>query len=64
MCNAIIFKYDVNNIELRLTMNKVWTDEAWEDCEIVISRGGVSCKTSGVEVSNHFREVTKMVQRQ
>lgn len=35
----------------------------WENFDKVISRGVDSCKTSGVEVSDHFREVTKMVQQ-
>lgn len=36
--------------------------ERWENFEKAIARSMESCQTSGVEVSDHFREVTKMVQ--
>lgn len=36
--------------------------ERWENFENAILRAEESCKTSEVEVSDHFREVTKMVQ--
>lgn len=36
--------------------------ERWENFEKAIKRAMESCKTSGIEVSDHFREVTKMVQ--
>lgn len=36
--------------------------ERWENFEKVVYRGIDSCKTSGIEVLDHFREVTKMVQ--
>lgn len=36
--------------------------ERWENFEKAIVRSMESCKTSGIEVSDHFREVTKMVQ--
>ena len=35
--------------------------ERWENFAKAIGRAVESCKTSGIEVSNHFREVTKMV---
>ena len=35
--------------------------ERWENFDKAISRAMDSCETSGIEVSNHFREVTKMV---
>lgn len=35
--------------------------ERWENFTNAITRAMESCKTSGIEVSNHFREVTKMV---
>ena len=35
--------------------------ERWENFDKAISRAMDSCKTSGIEVSDHFREVTKMV---
>lgn len=36
--------------------------ERWENFEKAIARSMESCQTSGIEVSDHFREVTKMVQ--
>lgn len=35
--------------------------ERWENFDRAISRAIESCETSGIEVANHFREVTKMV---
>lgn len=35
--------------------------ERWENFDKAISRAIESCNTSGVPVSNHFREVTKMI---
>ena len=35
--------------------------ERWENFNKTISRAMDSCETSGIEVSDHFREVTKMV---
>ena len=36
--------------------------ERWENFEKAIKRSMESCDTSGITVSDHFREVTKMVQ--
>lgn len=36
--------------------------ERWENFEKAINRAMSSCETSGIEVFDHFREVTKMVQ--
>lgn len=36
--------------------------ERWENFEKAISRSIQSCITSGIELTDHFREVTKMVQ--
>lgn len=36
--------------------------ERWENFDNAISRSMDSCETSGIVVSDHFREVTKMVQ--
>lgn len=33
----------------------------WENFDKAIARAMESCETSGVEVSDHFREVTKMI---
>ena len=35
--------------------------ERWENFDKVIRRAAESCETSGMEISDHFREVTKMV---
>lgn len=35
--------------------------ERWENFDRAIARAIESCETSGIEVANHFREVTKMV---
>lgn len=35
--------------------------ERWENFDKTIQRSMESCKTSGIAVSNHFREVTKMI---
>ena len=35
--------------------------ERWENFDKAISRAMNSCETSGIEVSDHFREITKMV---
>ena len=35
--------------------------ERWENFDKAISRAMDSCETSGIEVSDHFREVTKMI---
>lgn len=35
--------------------------EQWENFDKAASRAMESCETSGIEVSDHFREVTKMV---
>lgn len=36
--------------------------ERWENFEKAISRAKSACETSGIEVSDHFREVTKMIE--
>ena len=35
--------------------------ERWENFDKAIGRAIESCKTSGIEVSDHFREITKMM---
>ncbi|HLD97302.1 MAG TPA: hypothetical protein VI934_03075 [Candidatus Nanoarchaeia archaeon] len=35
--------------------------ERWENFQVVIEKAVASCKTSGVPVEDHFREVTKIV---
>lgn len=36
--------------------------DRWENFDKAISRAMLSCETSGVEITDHFREVTKMIQ--
>ena len=36
--------------------------ERWDNFEKAVSRAMNSCETSGINLENHFREVTKMVQ--
>ena len=36
--------------------------ERWENFARVIHRAMESCETSGIKVSDHFREVTKMIE--
>ena len=36
--------------------------ERWENFAKAINRAMESCETSGIEVSDHFREVTKMIE--
>lgn len=36
--------------------------ERWENFDKAVCRAMESCETSGIAVSDHFREVTKMVQ--
>src|SRR5574344_2819038 len=36
--------------------------ERWENFDKAISRAMESCETSGIEVADHFREVTKMIE--
>lgn len=35
--------------------------DRWENFDKAVGRAIESCKTSGIEVSDHFREVTKMI---
>lgn len=36
--------------------------ERWENFDKAIIRAMESCETSGIEVTDHFREVTKMIE--
>lgn len=36
--------------------------ERWENFDKAVSRAKDSCETGGIEVSDHFREVTKMIE--
>lgn len=35
--------------------------DRWENFDKAVCRAMESCKTSGIEISDHFREVTKMI---
>ena len=35
--------------------------ERWENFDKAVSRAMESCETSGIEVADHFREVTNMI---
>lgn len=35
----------------------------WENFEVAVGRAMESCKTLGINVDDHFREVTKMINR-
>lgn len=69
--HAIMKKYDVIvhkeeevNIEFWFAreLMPLLGYERWENFEKTIQRSMSSCETSGIEVLDHFREVTKMVQ--
>ena len=61
--NAVVHKEEVVNIEFWYAreLMPLLGYERWENFEKAISRAMNSCETSGIEVLNHFREVTKMV---
>lgn len=62
--DLIIHDVDDTNIEFwyaRELMTLLGYDR-WENFDNAVSRAMESCETSGVEVSDHFREVTKMVE--
>lgn len=62
--DLVIHKDQTSNIEFWYAreLMPLLGYERWENFDNAISRAMVSCQTSGVEVSDHFREVTKMVQ--
>lgn len=69
--HAIMKKYDVIvhkeeevNIEFWFAreLMPLLGYERWENFEKTIQRSMSSCETSGIEVLDHFREITKMVQ--
>ena len=42
-------------------LQKVLGYARWENFQVAIGRAVESCKQQGVNVDNHFREVTKMI---
>ncbi len=62
--DAIIHKEEDINIEFWFAreLMPLLGYERWENFEKVVRRAMESCITSKIQVSDHFREVTKMVQ--
>jgi len=61
--DAVVHKEEEVNIEFwyaRELMHLLGY-ERWENFEKAISRAMSSCETSGIEILDQFREVTKMV---
>ena len=52
-----------NSIEVRYArdLQQVLGYSRWENFVVAIGRAMVSCKTLGISIDDHFREVTKMV---
>ena len=61
--DAVIHKEEEFNIEYWYAreLMPLLGYERWENFEKAINRAVYSCETSGINVSDHFREVTKMV---
>ena len=62
--NAVIHKEEEANIEFWYAreLMSLLGYERWENFEKAVKRAMSSCETSGIEILDHFREVTKMVQ--
>ena len=62
--NAVVHKDEELNIEFWYAreLMPLLGYERWENFDQAIKRAMNSCDTSGIEVLDHFREVTKMVQ--
>ncbi len=61
--DAIVHKEEELNIEFwhARELMPLLGYERWENFEKAIHRAMISCETSGIEISDHFREVTKMI---
>ena len=61
--DSVVHKEDEVNIEFWYAreLMPLLGYERWENFEKTISRAMSSCETSGIEILDHFREVTKMV---
>ncbi len=61
--DAIVHKEEELNIEFWYAreLMPLLGYERWENFEKTVSRAMNSCETSGISISDHFREVTKMV---
>jgi len=62
--DAVVHKEEELNIEFWYAreLMPLLGYERWENFEKAINRAVYSCETSGIEVSDHFREVTKMIE--
>ncbi len=61
--DLVIHRDDTANIEFWFAreLMPLLGYERWENFDNAITRAMESCETSGIEVSDHFREVTKMI---
>ena len=59
----VIHRYDTADIEFWYAreLMPLLGYERWENFDKAVNRAMESCETSGIEISDHFREVTKMV---
>ncbi len=62
--DAIVHKEEEFNVEFWYAreLMPLLGYERWENFEKAINRATNSCETSGIDILDHFREVTKMVQ--
>jgi DNA-damage-inducible protein D len=62
--DIVVHSVDEENIEFWFAreLMPLLGYERWENFDKAISRAIDSCQTTGIEASDHFREVTKMVQ--
>lgn len=62
--DAVIHKSEDINIEFWYAreLMPLFGYERWENFEKTINRAISSCNTSGIDVSDHFREITKMIE--
>ncbi len=62
--DVVVHSVDEENIEFWFAreLMPLLGYERWENFDKAISRAIDSCQTAGIEVSDHFREITKMVQ--
>lgn len=61
--DLVIHRYDTADIEFWYAreLMPLLGYERWENFDKAVNRAMESCETSGIEISDHFREVTKMV---
>ena len=61
--DAIVHKEEESNVEFWYAreLMPLLGYERWENFEKAVNRAMNSCETSGINISDHFREVTKMV---